>query len=138
MFHITVTRLSDVIVSGSGEVQLAEPPTAELGVALVGSGHIVARSLELDALVVRLFGSGRITADGEVAGEQIEVSGAGSYDGSRVASQHSTVVIDGTGSADIGTTGVLEATVSGVGSVTYVVASQVHQNVSGVGSVSQR
>ncbi len=80
-----------------------------------------------------------MTLTGKAAEESITVEGAGSIHGFELESSRCTVLLSGTGSAEVNVTQHLEATVSGVGSVVYTGNPQeVVPHISGVGSVQKK
>ena len=76
--RITVPKLSDVRVIGSGSVQIAEMRGLRGSIALIGSGTINLTRAWVDTLAVRLTGAGTITAAGTAKQADIDVKGAGS------------------------------------------------------------
>lgn len=115
VFKLTVKKLDDVRISGSGEADL--------------------KNLTENQLQVRISGSGDMTGQGSVDDLDLRISGSGSYSGQNLKSKRATVGVSGSGSVIVSASDSLDASVSGSGSVEYVGDPQVTQNVSGSGSV---
>lgn len=118
VFKLTVKKLDDVRISGSGQADL--------------------KGLTENQLQVRISGSGDMTGQGAVDDLDLRISGSGSYTGQALKSRHATVGVSGSGSVVVNASDTLHASVSGSGSVEYVGDPQVTQNVSGSGSVHRR
>jgi hypothetical protein len=118
VFKLTVKKLDDLGVSGSGEVDV--------------------KGLAQDSFKIGISGSGEVTAHGSAGSLDIGVSGSGQYHGQDLAARRATVAISGSGDAVVAASDTLEAAVSGSGSVKYVGDPRVTQRISGSGSVSRR
>jgi len=114
-FFLQVENLSELSLSGLGNVEL--------------------EGIETDRLTVRLSGAGSIDASGEVTRQDINVSGAGSYDAGDLESEEVTVNLSGAGNAVVWATGSLDISISGLGSVRYYGDPVVQQSITGLGSI---
>jgi len=118
VFRLTVKKLDDLRISGSGQADV--------------------KGLTENQLQVRISGSGDMTGQGAVDDLDLRISGSGSYSGTNLKSRHATVGVSGSGSVVVNASDTLNASVSGSGSVEYVGDPQVTRNVSGSGSVQRR
>jgi hypothetical protein len=118
IYKLTVKKLDDVRISGSGQADV--------------------KSLTENQLQVRISGSGDMTGQGTVDDLDLRISGSGSYSGQQLKSKRATVGVSGSGSVLVYASDSLKASVSGSGSVEYVGDPQVTSNVSGSGSVHRR
>jgi hypothetical protein len=116
IFHITLTDLREVVISGAGT--------------------IASENVTVDSLNAIVSGTGNITLAGNADQQTIDLSGSGNYQGRELLSREAVVTIGGTGNAVVNTTDTLNATISGTGFVQYLGSPQVIENVSGVGGVT--
>ena len=118
VIHLTVRDLDEVVISGSGEVEIANIDTEWLRVVMSGSGTAVATGFAVEQRVL-------ISGDGHYFGENLE---------SRVA----RVEVSGDGYAVVWVRDVLDALVSGTGLIEFYGRPAVRQTVSGLGAVRWR
>jgi hypothetical protein len=107
---------------------------------LTGAGNFAAVGpLDANALICRIVGAGNVTLSGRASSETIMLEGAGSICAFELESSHCTVLLTGTGSAEVTVTQHLAATISGVGNVTYAGdPPEVVSHVSGLGSIHRK
>ncbi len=108
------------------------------GISLSGAGNAKVDTLITPALKVTLSGAGHLAVTGRADGQDVTLSGVGSYDGSQFSTKTAKVIISGTGNAIVQVSATLDAEVSGVGSVDYIGNPRVTQHVTGLGSVRKR
>jgi hypothetical protein len=114
-FHLTVTDLEGVFLSGLGDID--------------------AMQIEVESLDVTLSGAGSITVSGEARQQDVNVSGAGAYDAADLESEVADINLSGAGSATVWVTESLDVNISGLGSVSYYGDPEVEQSVSGLGNI---
>jgi hypothetical protein len=107
-------------------------------VSLSGAGDVEIKQLKTEKLDVTISGVGNATASGSADKLIVTVSGTGNFDGEKFEAKHATVNCSGVGNAVVNAADSLDATVSGVGSVEYLGKPDVKQSVSGIGSVKKR
>lgn len=137
--YITLATLKNVRVSGSGSISgtNAFSGLGDLEVSVSGSGDI---DLDITAQDVstRISGSGEVRLAGTANSLEIHISGSGDVEADGLQVKDCSVVISGSGNADVHPTGMLEATVSGSGDVRYKGSSaNVKSRVSGSGHVKK-
>lgn len=95
---------------------------------------------ELEATTLKVDGSGatKIQIAGKVARQEIDLSGAGSYDGGQLASEDASVGVSGAGKAVVNARRALSVDISGAGKVEYFGDPTLKQSISGIGKVSRR
>jgi hypothetical protein len=118
IFKLSVKKLAELNVSGSGKADV--------------------KGLTQDRLQVRISGSGDVTAAGAADDLDLRISGSGGYRGDTLKSKQATVGVSGSGSALVSASDTVDANVSGSGSVEYLGDPRVSQHVSGSGSVRRR
>lgn len=137
-YALTLPRLTDLTVAGSGDVrgQLAQGET--LSVTIKGSGDV--RLDEVDAVEFRvsISGSGDVQLDGSASRQDVEVKGSGDYDGLGLDTQEAVVDVAGSGNVEVRVSDRLDATIAGSGSVRYEGDPRVNSTTRGSGSIEQR
>jgi hypothetical protein len=114
-YRVTVTDLSGLLVSGSGDITAggASGPTFEVAIS----------------------GSGTITADGTTDRLSVDISGSGDFAGGSLTARDVDVTVSGSGSALVHASATLHASISGSGDVRYLGEPAVTKDVSGSGEV---
>jgi len=115
-YAITVPVLTDLELSGSGEITVTGVDASALGVELTGSGDIELAG-ETEELSLEIDGSGRINA-------------------SSLAADSATVAVSGSGDVTVNAAHTLDVDVSGSGDVTYLGTAKVSTDISGSGEIS--
>jgi len=114
-YFLTVKSLTEVNLSGLGDVRIED--------------------IETDRLVLVLSGAGKIKVSGEATDLVINVTGAGSYEGGDLRCESSSVNLSGAGSATVWSTEFLDVNISGLGTVRYYGDPEIRQTVSGLGNL---
>ncbi len=133
--NLTVKQLSELNLSGAGNVVVSGLNAGQLRTDLSGTGGLRLDGLTADQLAGTVSGAGSLTASGKASHVSIDVSGVGNFQGGELQVSTANVNISGTGSATLWVTGDLAANISGLGSVRYYGQPSVTKNVSGLGSV---
>ncbi|WP_323100679.1 head GIN domain-containing protein [Intrasporangium sp. YIM S08009] len=114
-YRVTVTDLSGLLVSGSGD--------------------ITAGGAAGPALSVAISGSGTITTAGTTDRLSVDISGSGDFAGGSLTARDVDVTVSGSGSALVHASATLHASISGSGDVRYLGEPTVTKDVSGSGEV---
>ncbi len=135
--YITAPDLRSVQLSGSGSIHSSGPiATPSMAVRMNGSGSI---DLEVATQSVRTqgIGSGEIHLHGSTVTHDVVLDGSGSLDALDLASQRTTITLNGSGEVAVAASRELHATVTGSGDVRYRGAPAVLDiNATGSGSVT--
>jgi hypothetical protein len=135
-YHLTVTDLTAIKVSGLGDVEIDPLKADNFSVGISGAGNVDIDSLDADSLDVNLSGVGNLRIDGgEVTSQQINISGTGDYDGRDLQSTQARVDVSGLGTATVDASEKLVVNISGAGHVKYTGHPSIDQSVSGVGGL---
>jgi hypothetical protein len=119
-FSITVTALEMLRINGAGNVSCTGP-------------------VQTDSLAGVVTGSGSMTLWGRARTQALLITGAGSVHSHEMVASYCSVMITGTGNADVYVTQQLDALITGVGNITYAGNPPVvHQQVTGIGSIARR
>jgi len=114
-YRVTVTDLSGLSVSGSGDITAGGAAGPDLAVTISGSGTI--------------------TASGTTDRLSVEISGSGDFAGGSLAARDVEVTVSGSGSALVHAGATLHASISGSGDVRYLGEPAVTKDVTGSGEV---
>jgi len=132
---LTVRDLNQLDFSTAGSVTVEGLQTDSLSISISGAGEVHLSGLEVNFLNVELSGAGNIDAAGTAGNLQLEVSGAGKFEGGELATQTAQTNISGMGTTTVWVAQQLTAEISGVGTLNYFGSPHVDQSISGVGNV---
>jgi hypothetical protein len=136
VFYVGVDDLTGLSISGSGDVESDRIETGRLEVKISGSGDVKIASLTADAVKAEISGIGEIDLDGDVAAQDVDVSGSGQYLAGDLCSGSVKVSVSGSGGATVCATETLDASVSGTGSVNYYGRPSLTTSESGTGKIN--
>jgi hypothetical protein len=140
MARITVNLREVDRIEAAGAVTIAADSlkAGELRLDLAGACSLKIRDLQATTLL--LDGSGAIKANvaGKVQRQRIDLSGAGSFQASKLASEEAIIEVSGAGKAVVNASHSLEVDISGAGAVEYLGDPKVKQSISGIGKVRRR
>jgi hypothetical protein len=134
-YDLTVEDLAVVELSGVGGIYAGAIDTAELDIRVSGAGEVVIRGLDAEFVVVEHTGVGKCELAGEVIGQEVVLTGAGSYEGAELESETADVEVTGVGKATVWASERLDITLTGAGSVGYYGNPRVTEHITGVGRV---
>ncbi|MFC1785626.1 head GIN domain-containing protein [Candidatus Neomarinimicrobiota bacterium] len=127
-----------VKVSGSGNIEVDQINSKGVKVTVSGSGDIGIDNLSTDELVVSINGSGDIDINGRSDELEGTISGSGDFTGDEMRSKNVSINIYGSGNASVYATESLEVHISGSGDVTYHGNPTVNSRVTGSGDIRHR
>ena len=130
-FAITLPRLDEVALGGSGKMTVDQVDGARLGVAVGGSGSLSIGRLAVDSAAVSIGGSGSVTTTGTARALTVNIGGSGSFDAPGLRAQGATISTAGSGSVRTSVDG--HATVSTVGSGRIDLGTGAHCQISRMG-----
>ena len=135
---VNLREVDRIEVAGAVTVAADTLKAGELRLDLAGACSLKIRDLQ--ATTLRLDGSGAIKADvaGKVQRQRIDLSGAGSFQASKLASDEAVIEVSGAGKAVVNAANSLEVDISGAGAVEYLGDPKVKQSISGIGKVRRR
>jgi hypothetical protein len=127
-------------VEAAGAVKLTAEKLTATTLQLDFAGACTLSVRDLQATTLKLEGSGatRVDIAGQVVRQNVDLSGAGSYQAARLASEEATVGVSGAGKAVVNARNALTVDISGAGKVEYVGDPKLKQTISGIGKVSRR
>jgi hypothetical protein len=118
VYHVSLKKLQDIALSGSGSVDASHVNT--------------------DRLKISVSGSADIRTSGNAGQQDISISGSADYHGEDLKTKIASIEISGAAKAVVAVSDKLDASVSGAGSIEYVGDPVVTQQVSGAGSIHKR
>jgi len=134
-FHIVMKDIKYLSIAGVGNIDCASIKTDSLALVLSGPGTITIGSIAVNALTIDISGVGSVDIAGTCTDQNVTLSGAGNYQGSRMESVRTTIKLSGVGNAKIWANESLDATISGAGGIEYYGSAKVSQKVSGLGVI---
>jgi hypothetical protein len=134
-YHLYLHDLEALDISGLGNAVVPELSARHLELALNGAGNITIRQLNVTGLAVRLAGLGNIEVAGSTESQEVDLSGAGSYEAARLESKSARVCLHGLGNSALWVTEELDAELSGAGNIDYSGSPRVNQKISGLGNI---
>jgi hypothetical protein len=134
-FFLTIKDIRLIKLSGAGSIKAVSVKSDTLELVNSGAGSQVIDDLDVKEFKVELSGAGSMDVAGKCVDQHIKLSGAGSFNGSKLVSQNAEVKLSGVGSASVRVSGKLDANLSGVGSVEYYGDPQVTRKVTGIGNL---
>ena len=119
IFHITVPRVTSIVIAGSGGVKAMTALRANaLSLSIRGSGAIQAQ-LAVGRLVSSIGGSGDINLSGSADDIAVTIQGSGSVRARALQSATADVRVNGSGGVQVNATGTIGISIAGSGNVEY-------------------
>lgn len=135
---LTVVDLTQIDISGAGNVSAPTLTGDNVRLNLSGAGDVTLEGVDADRLLVEISGLGNINIQGGRADTlELTLTGAGGFDGTEVQTRTSEVSISGSGNARVRVSDTLDVNISGLGNVRYIGSPQISENISGLGAVEQ-
>jgi hypothetical protein len=137
-YDLMVRDLSSLRLSGAGSAQMDSLQTEDLVVTISGAGNLAIQNLTARRIVAKLSGLGSLTLSGQATSLNVTLSGAGSYNGGKLATGAADVALTGLGSASVWATESLNAAISGAGNIDYYGDPEVTSQITGLGSINNQ
>ncbi len=134
---LVVVDLNELQFKGSADVDVQGLDVPELLIQVSGASDIFLHELFADTLTVSARGANEFSIQGEVKAQNISLKGASEYNAIGLLSDVTTIMLAGSGDAEIQVDKELDVKVYGVGEVAYLGSPKVNQSVRGMGSVKR-
>jgi len=134
-FTVYLRELDSLDAAGLGNMMIPSLSTVGLELKHSGTGNLTIQKLQADTLLVHQAGVGNINITGCVDQQEVNLSGAGSYQARKLESRTASIRLSGMGSAIVSVSEMLDVNLTGMGSVDYVGSPKVSQHISSLGSV---
>jgi hypothetical protein len=135
-YRVACEQVSELRLSGSGEIEITACPVSDLTVRLDGSGDVQVDGVNATRVDAEIGGSGTISAIGESSQVTASIAGSGMFVGADLQARDVEAMIPGSGQIIVWATGALHVSISGSGSVQYRGEPDVTQEISGSGAVT--
>lgn len=133
---ITPAPLVAIAVSGSSDVTAADVfGTEKTELTVSGSGSIAVAEINAKKLELAIAGSGSITVRGTCSEMEADLAGSGVLEAMDLAANTASVSVSGSGNATVKAISRLQADVSGSGTIRYGGKPDLRSKISGSGSV---
>ena len=136
--HITVPELKGLAVSGSGDIIADDEIKSKIiDLSVSGSGNINLSELTAERVTNTISGSGNILLAGKSPAQDLSVviSGSGNFKGKDYSADDVSIKLSGSGNAGIEANNNLYIRLVGSGNITYKGKAAVDQSTTGSGSV---
>ncbi len=133
---ITLKELTELEVTGAADIEANDIKTKSLVLKMIGASAVKVPGLHADTLKTEIPGAGKIVVSGKVKDQSVTLAGAGNFNGYKLESNNTKVVLSGVGSAQLWVKKELEVTIAGVGSVEYYGSPTVKQSVTMLGNIT--
>ncbi len=135
IIRISSPEINSISTSGSGIISMLDTISAELlEFQVSGSGAINANAIVANT-TAKISGSGSITLNGSSTNLDIDISGSGDVHAFHLFSKTCSIIISGSGNAEVNAEESLVVTISGSGNVYYQGKPALNIDVSGSGSI---
>jgi len=132
---LTVSVNKDFQTERAPYISVSVPELSEIVVS--GAGDILVNAVKGDIFNVSLPGAGSCAASGKVTNEKISISGSGNVDCLKLVADNVTVDVSGSGNCTVASEKSMTAKVSGSGKVQYKGNPQsLNKDVTGSGTIS--
>ena len=135
--RVTMPAPEKIIIAGSGGVA-AQAIASKGEVVIAGSGRLDLAYVDADELDVNVVGSGTFGAAGKAKKLDLTVAGAGSMEAAELTVDEADVTIMGSGDADFASNGTVKAKIMGSGDVTVTGSATCTIEAMGSGKVTCR
>ena len=116
---VTAPTLTEISVSGSGDVEVRNLNVASFKATVAGSGDVELNNLTAKKVDLSLTGSGDIEVRGTADKATYSVKGSGDIDAEHLVVRELTASVSGSGDIECYAEESLDATVSGSGEISY-------------------
>ena len=136
-YFLTVDDLTSAEMTGAGTINCRDLSTDSLDVDFSGVGEVVFTDLDAQRLDLDMSGVGDVRFTGRVTEQVVRISGVGDYDGGGLATQRTTIEINGSQVATVRVANRLVVTIVGSGIVRYIGNPTVESTITGSGRVEK-
>lgn len=117
---VTLPQLTNLDLSGSGEVAIAALTGRNVNIAMAGSGNAKIDKVKTDNLNIAISGSGILEMAGSSKAGTINISGSGEVKGENLDINDLNISVQGSGDARLTSNGHVRATLAGSGNVQII------------------
>ena len=137
-FTLTVTELTDLTVSSSGDIFASALDGDQCNLDISSSGSIELNSVECTTLTVNISSSGDVNIAGGLAEQQtIRISSSGDFDSRDVEGREADITISSSGSATVSPSERIRGSISSSGNIYYFGNPRIEVRTSSSGKVER-
>jgi hypothetical protein len=133
---VTMPRLSNIVLAGSGEVQAERLDGGDASVTLAGSGDLTVRDAGVDDADITLAGSGNMVLAGRANAAKVTVAGSGNITAPTFGAYTADVTVAGSGNVAMSVSRTADISIIGSGDVNLTGGAQCSISRRGSGSAS--
>ena len=134
---VSTKMLEEITLTGSGNIDVLNPVKSNsLKITSKGSGNILV-SAYVETLKASLLGSGEINLKGSAGKSNLEIKGSGSILASSLSTNSTSVVVSGSGNAEVNAVSNLNAEMNGSGLIQYKGNPVVKSRIDGSGEIKK-
>lgn len=135
-FFVTVPRLENVALAGSGEVSIDRIESPKFEASVAGPGELSVGTLAVDEADLSLAGPGSLKVSGTARGTHVSIGGSGEIEAGGLTSTTASVNIGGSGDASLTVTDEARISIMGSGDVDITGSASCSVSRMGSGDVS--
>jgi hypothetical protein len=135
-YHVRMKQVNGLAISGSGRIMADVMHTERCILKVSGSGKICIAALAAGFFATNISGSGDVELAGTARRHEIHISGSGTVKAAELQTQDCFVRISGSGRVFANAGQNLDVKISGSGSVRYSGQPKIQQKISGSGRVA--
>lgn len=138
--HITIPQINELAVTGSGDIIADDEIKAKfIDLMVSGSGNINLSELSAERVKTTISGSGNIVLAGDTPAQDlsITISGSGNFKGLDYTAEDVSVKVSGSGNAGIEARNNLYIRLVGSGNISYKGNPSIDQSTTGSGTVKK-
>jgi hypothetical protein len=137
-YYLTVEKLSSILISSSGNVDVSDLQTESFSVTISSSGDLIISRLDCESLRVDISSSGSLEIlDGQVHDQNIIISSSGEYRAKDVVSVEADVTLTSSGTVTIRVSDHLRGRLSSSGDIYYIGNPEVNVRTTSSGKAVQ-
>jgi hypothetical protein len=134
-FIIVVKKLDSLEIMGASDTEVDRLNADEFDLRMSGASNVKVKDLSAKKLLANMPGAGKVMVTGKVDEQEVNVTGAGNYDATKLETKNTKVSLTGVGNATVWAKENLDVSVTGVGSIEYYGNPRVKQSTSMLGAI---
>lgn len=132
---VSLSKLNEIVLSSSGDIQLGKWRTDKIDFLLFGSGSINATEVISENILAKIDGSGDITLAGQASIFRAKIDGTGTIEANNLIASSATASLNGSGDINLNVIKLLDASVVGSGTISYQGNPKLTTSIQGAGEI---
>ena len=134
---VQAKSIDGLAIGGSGSIMAEQLRAVKMKLDIGGSGSIDVRRLDTEAVEVAIGGSGDVKLAGTAKKLDASIAGSGDVVAPNFVVDKAEITVAGSGDATLGVRNKLDVTIAGAGAIGYYGDPQVSRTVLGVGAIKR-